>query len=540
MKKFILFALLISSSFCYSQQWVWAKQANSTTGAQTSKKITCSDSDHVYIIGSNQAQATFGSSLLDSGSFVAKFNSAGTALWGLHLDGDVVDVRTDIAGNIHLLANFMGTVNVGGNIFNSAARAFYLAKYTGGGSLVWVKELGSQAAAQASSLDVDAQSNIYVTGYYTDSLTLGAQTLRDSSSRCNTNFFLAKFTSSGNIAWATDGPANSSSAVDNYCEGTCVKLTKSGQPIVIGQSTDWGGGPNVFILKYSSSGLMLQNQLPGGGDWSVWSQLDFTLDDSSNIFHSWNSDTHYDYWPQLVKYDSLVNWKWGTHVGGQGYYPGYELDQSPVTDAQGSVYLAGEIINIYGDSLQVCNQWLKTKGGTDVLIGKFDRNGNCSWFLSAGGSNDDGVYGVNDPAINKLSLCADKHGGFYITGVYNISASSGRYTDTISFGSNELVNNGTWQQIFVAKFSESTTTHVKNESSPVLTIYPNPSKGEFAVQGPASGYAIKVSGVLGTILFEGHASTASLKVNLAGTAPGIYLVEINTGTVTVVKKIVIE
>jgi hypothetical protein len=221
-------------------------------------------------------------------------------------------------------------------------------------------------------------------------------------------------------------------------------------------------------------------------------------------------------------------------------YPGYELDHTPATDAMGNVYLVGELIAIYGDSLQACNQWLKTKGGADILVGKLDRNGNCSWFLSAGGANDEGTNYIYSPPVYNLSICVDKHGGCYITGLYNITASSGMYADTITFGSQALINDGAWEQIFVAKLMENTTTEVKNYVASDLVIYPNPSKGTFAIQGPDKGYDIKVTDLLGEVLFKGHSSAAFYKADIGGAAPGVYIVEINAGEVNVVKKVLVE
>jgi hypothetical protein len=509
-----------------------------------SKQICCDDSGNVYVLGSNYGKATYGSTTLDSGSFVVKYSSAGNLAWAMHIAGEPCTIQTGPSGDLYILGNFFGMILIGPNQFVSYnARAFYLARFSASGAFQWSRSFQAPASTEGASMAIDSKEQIYVTGYYTDSLRLDSIVLRDSSSKCTTNFFLAKFTSSGNTLWATAGPDNTASTFYNYCNGYCIKLTKHGSVVVIGEA-GYMWGADVFITRYDSSGNILYNAIPGGGDWSyLYSGRIFCFDDSSNIFHIWNSGTHYYDDPMLVKYDSALNNKWQLALSGGSYNGGfYDISHSPSPGDSGNIYLAGYLRMHSGDSLQVCNQWLKSKGGTDAVVGKFDRLGNCIWFKTAGGENDDGFGATYSPPDCSINLATDKKGNCFVTGIYNISNTTNTHSDHAHFDSNTLVNDGAWEQIFVAKLAPgSFATHVSSISTTGFLISPNPTSGNFLVQCTEGNYSVRVRNSLGDIVYSENSTAASTNINISNQPSGIYFVEVRTAENTIThRRIILE
>jgi hypothetical protein len=446
MKKITFLAFCILFHTVHAQQWEWAKKADSTTAAQVAKKICSDNLGNIFALGYNQGAAIYGNAILDSGSFVVKYDSIGILLWAKKLEGNPIDISCDVAGNLYVLANFNGNMALGSfNLTSMGSSDMYFARISSSGAVGWAKSFGGLKYDEASSFAVDNKGNSYITGLYNDSIQFGNILLKDSTETAYSNFFLLKIDSTGNIQWANSGPQNYASSTNGiYNKGTCVRLNKAQDIYVIGQQVfDDNGFFYYFFMKYNSLGSLELNKNPFGGDWSNFSDKDFVIDDSSNIYHIWNSASHY-YKPKLIKYDSLLNIKWQIGLSDGGYYPNFCISSGLSVDDSGNVYVGGILGGAYfqGDSLQLCNQWLVKTGAYDLLIGKFNRTGSCSWYKTAGGKNDDSIS-------NPLTLHVDKKGNCLAMGVYNTF--SNIYNDTVSFDNNVLTNDGNWSQVFVAK-----------------------------------------------------------------------------------------
>src|ERR1700752_3368741 len=113
MKKLILIISCIVNISTYAQQWEWAKKANSTIAGQVSKKICYDNSGNVIALGSNLGKETYGTTVLDSGSFIVKYDSTGNLFCAVKMEGDAVDVNSDVLGNIYVLGNFSGNITIG-------------------------------------------------------------------------------------------------------------------------------------------------------------------------------------------------------------------------------------------------------------------------------------------------------------------------------------------------------------------------------------------------------------------------------------------
>ena len=542
-RTIIFITIFILSNFpIYSQNWSWATKAK-TTAKQTANKICSDNAGNVYVLGNNKGKASYGSAQLDTGSFVVKYNSYGNVQWARNIPGVAVDISSDVYGNLFLAGNFTGSISVGSiTITSNGSGDFFLAKFNASGLVVWAKSFGGKSNDKVLSLAVDKKDNAYITGFYKDSIYFGNTTLKDSTSYGFTSFFLTKIDSSGIVKWATSGPNNypfTGNGVYSfaYTYGSCIRITKSQDIFTIGCAT-WPNSPapEIFITKYNSFGAVKLNITPGGGDWSdSFSQETFALDDSSNIFHIWNSATHYSYAPELIKYDSLGRIKWQRAMSDGGYDPAYVIEYGLSTDSLGNVYTTGYIGNSrVRDTLQICNQQLHIKGGTDLLVGKFDANGVCSWYKTAGGRNGEGV--------EPLNMCVDRKGNCYVIGAYNVSQNN-ISSDTAYFDSNIIYNDGGWSQVFVAKLSvENPATGVyesfneKNE----LSVYPNPTKGMFTIESKRIISSIEIRNITGGKIKSFYPAVSKTTIDISDKPAGVYLIAIIYGSEKVIRKIIIE
>jgi len=111
-------------------------------------------------------------------------------------------------------------------------------------------------------------------------------------------------------------------------------------------------------------------------------------------------------------YAQAPSWVWAKSAGNA-------KGHSIAVDAKGNVYVTGYFES---DSLTLGSITLRSAGGKDIFVVKYDSNGKVLWARSAGGMNDD--YGA--------SIAVDASGNVYVTGYFE--------SDTLTFGTITLRN----------------------------------------------------------------------------------------------------
>jgi hypothetical protein len=97
--------------------------------------------------------------------FLTRFNSSGELKWNLNWGANEYDMIKDIAINQLNEAYITGLrVNSSSNDFNTRNSAF-LAQYNSSGTLLWNHTFGINSSTEATGLDIDQLSKVYVTGF---------------------------------------------------------------------------------------------------------------------------------------------------------------------------------------------------------------------------------------------------------------------------------------------------------------------------------------------------------------------------------------
>jgi len=471
--------------------------------------------------------------------FICKYNAQGLPLWAKSGIGyaDANSLGTDINGNVYLLGTFYNDsiffdnqvlVNPNAGAMNSN---IFLVKFDGLGNLQWAQNLGGINNDVAAGISTDHWGNVYVTGSFTgDSLRLGNVTVQHLGAN---DVFTAKFNSSGSALWIK----NIGSAFLNGSAAVC---------------TDASG--DVFVTGY-----FLNNAIYIG---SVNSTL--TSPYSSNVF--------------IVKYDSTGNTRWAKYAGGNnGNGPG-----GIAADAQGNVYVTG----YFSDTIAVSNDTLAGYGLQNIFTAKYNSAGTLIWAQSTGGSYIDQSTGI----------ACDENGDTYITGYFQ--------SDTVSFGNINLLNPVGNQVTFLAEYdnagnaisasspagnsnntgvalcynggsvylagnfqsadiifsndtllpSQRTIFLAKTDTIVIvtgekvipdiaenITVFPNPSNGNFYIRGITPGDKMEVFNLLGQSVFTANVQGNIYAFSLDDKAKGVYLYRItNNGAVTGQGKLVFE
>ena len=285
MKQKILFLLLSFYSMATTaQNFEWAKILGGPAGG-TGKDIVVDATGNVYTVGDygynvftgpadfDPGPATFNFTLPQNGSasFFSKLNSNGNFVWARSFPsisgvGGVICrvIAFDQAGNLVVAGLFNGTADfdLGPGIFNLTASEpfgpspnnpldFFVAKYTPSGNFLWAKSMPGNALNEVYDLTVDAQNNILITGYF-----LGEM---DADPSTNTSiFFTGTSTPNLFVVKLTD--------VGNYIwakqlydvngsSGHAIKTDSIGQVYITGgfAAVDFDPGPGTVFV--SSVGL---------------------------------------------------------------------------------------------------------------------------------------------------------------------------------------------------------------------------------------------------------------------------------------------
>ena len=222
--------------------------------------IATDSGGNVYVVGSYYDSVTIGSITLTGSyddAFVAKYDTSGTVQWARSIGGTSYDygygIATDSAGNVYVVGSYYGSVTIGLTTLNSTGSSdAFVAKYDTSGTVQWALSIGGTSADYVYGIATDSGGNVYVTGYYAGSVTIGSTTLNSAGSN---DAFVAKYDTSGTVQWALGIGGTS------FDRGFGIATDSGGNVYVVGEYrgsitigsttlTNAGAG-DTFVVKYS-------------------------------------------------------------------------------------------------------------------------------------------------------------------------------------------------------------------------------------------------------------------------------------------------
>jgi hypothetical protein len=289
----------------------------------------------------------------------------------------------------------------------------------------WAKSIGGIGGQEGHSIALDANSNVYTTGSFQDTVDFdpGPNTynLIGGITNVSSYIYISKLDANGNFLWAK--------GIQGVIESNSISVDIIGNVFITGQfsgTVDFNPGlglynltasiSDIYILKLDSAGNFLWAVNMGGN--SGDKGLSISVDIMGNVYTTgWFRDTA-DFDPGLANYfiaattavnsysdifisklDMNGSFVWAKSIGSIGTDQGFSINVRP----NGYVYITGRL-------------------NDDIGISKLDSNGNFIWTKSIGGIGLDVGF----------SVAVDVSDNVYTTGVF---------LDTVDFNPNLPIYN---------------------------------------------------------------------------------------------------
>ncbi|MEO8085221.1 MAG: SBBP repeat-containing protein [Bacteroidota bacterium] len=259
------------------------------SGTDLVSALDVDDNGNCYITGMfNSPEIDLGQDTINStntgfDAFVAKFDSAGNAIWGNAGSGPGNQEPSGIASNINGNC-FMTGIFKGDTMFLDTTTLvtygyydFFTAKYDSTGSLSRADHQGSATFGTefSSAIATDTSGNFYTTGVFRNPATFGQMNVTGSSAL---NVFITKFDTAANVEWVQQSGSASSSL-----SATAMHMDKNGNIYITGSfelSTTFGNDSllvspgytaGYYIAKLSNGNTTgIQSQSSGIQSWKIF------------------------------------------------------------------------------------------------------------------------------------------------------------------------------------------------------------------------------------------------------------------------------
>jgi len=364
--------------------------------------------------GSYTGIATSGAfltSLPDNGggsAFLAKFSNSGNLLWGTYFGGNFIDyawaVKTDSKGNAYIAgqtesSSGIATSGAYQTSYGGGPYDAYLAKFSSSGSLSWASYFGGNDWDRARGVSTDHSDNVYITGYTTSEKGISTSGAYQTAYNDSGDVFLAKFSSSGSLSWAT------------YYGG-------SGLDEAFGVNNDLSG--NVYITGHTTS---LTNIATAGS-------FQNSPVGSNDIY--------------LAEFNSSGGLTWATYYGDGGLS---DQGNGISIDASSAIYLTGTTGSggiITSGAYQTTFNAGGSGAGTGAFLAKFSKTYQVDAGVSSVLNSADSICGSLQPVKVQLknygtTNLTSTNIGWEVNGTAQTSYS---WTGNLSEGSSTTVNLG--------------------------------------------------------------------------------------------------
>ncbi|MFK7946320.1 MAG: SBBP repeat-containing protein [Saprospiraceae bacterium] len=557
-----IIALILSITTSFAQA-DWAKNVGGSSLDQGTD-ICVDNMGYIYTTGFYEGSVNFdpnGSTAGTLGSagqrdfFIAKYDNLGDLVWVKGIGGGSNDHGRSIAldglGNLYVAGDFDGLMDfdpgVGLNLKDvQGGSDIFIAKYDVQGQFLWAKTFGGNGVETCRDMVIDGNGDLIITGVFQGTADFdpngGVSSMTSAGSY---DAFIVKLDDMGNYIWAKSIESPNSNYINQ------IALDYSGNINVVGYfqgTADFDpstgtfplttiGNKSIFFGKYDGQGQLVKVQMIGGSGFEEGKGI--AVDLQNNIYISGDFRGVVDFDPSgnttfltsaglrdvfVAKYNAQGNFLWADKIGGQG-----EDQASALTiDSDNEVFVAA----YYNHTLRLSNdQVFNSKGNTDIVMTRYNPQGDILFATSHGGANGDATTAILATNNKELYSIGWIQGMSYFTGIPLNSAGD--------------------RDVYIARtvmemVSSSTSAFATPDK---ITIFPNPSNGVFNITGEnistdaltitildATGKVVQTQYIdeLSQNYFEAYVDVS------ARTTTGLYFVRLASEDQVITKKLFIR
>jgi hypothetical protein len=308
----------------------WTRQLG-TSAIDASHGVSADGLGNVYLAGAtagNLAGINYG----ESDAFVSKFDTSGTLQWTRQFGTNAADhghgVSADGMGNVYVSGYTKGSL--GGP--NAGELDAFVRKYDPVGTLLWSRQLGTDADDLAHDVSADQLGGVYISGVTGGSL--------EGANAGESDAFVSKYDTAGTLQWTRQ--LGTSEIDDSHG----VSADGLGNVYIAGHTQGSLGGPNAgnldpFISKYDVEGTLLWTRQMGTAEWEFVRGI--SVDDLGNIYivgrtnGSLGDPNASDDDVFISKYDAAGTLLWTRQFGTNAFDAGVGVS----ADGLGNVYFSG-------------------------------------------------------------------------------------------------------------------------------------------------------------------------------------------------------
>lgn len=356
------------------------------------------------------------------------------------------DLTTDDYGNIYVIGHFGSSINfTNGTTLSASSGTLYIAKFNPDSTVIWAINAGGNSSVSIQSRGISVSpdgSNIYITGFFSNTVTFGSQpsitsTIKPSGGYSN-DVFVAKLRDTGGLRtwqWAVKAGGISGD------KAQCISMDNAGK---------------LYI-----GGVLEHYDTTGGGDTVPYDEQNCTFGSLPIIDCIRRNDL---FVARLTDTGTSANWDWvrsseqrdnlgpictADGVGGISMVID-EVYAIATNKTNGDVFITGTVnlaVVAWAQSFYIGSQQFQQGANFDMFVSKLDTDGNWQWATRAGG------VGINTSGSEDgRGIEVDSVGNIYVAGDFETTMRFG-------MGSNEIttLSSAGLKDAFVGKLNVNGT-----------------------------------------------------------------------------------
>lgn len=421
-KTLTLFMVALCSTFSFGQYWHWAQNISCTDNSDVKSQIVDSVGN-IYVFGDYNATITFNgnvnkSSVGGKDLFVAKYNAGGAFEWAMSFGGSLNENATHVCADaqheyIYLTGSFQGTATFGTTVLTSnGGDDIFVVKISQSGTLIWAKKVGyGTANARSNVLDFNKQGDLILTGFFSGTNQFGS--FGSLTATSGSDLFVARLDTSANFLnlkqFVTNDLTGTSARLMDFCatdNGFCLGGYFKDAITFNSTSLTGKGGLDFFVVKLTNDLDLVWYKHEGGtGDNYFY---DLGTDKEGDVYLVGGTAGPLQYGSNyknssttnviIVKYDKDGTLKWVRYIDGGLTDQGFSIASNDTLI----------MVTLWFQNTVTFNKKQYTSSGLyDLLIAVYDEFGNELRAIKASGDNEE-----------KPIALSMRHGRTLVSGTY--------------------------------------------------------------------------------------------------------------------------